>query len=92
MLARKQTSIKVDPIAWNEAKEILKGYNLTVSDAINIFLNKVRLKKGIPFDVVLPTRGERSYLDTLRNRSAQVDPIIDIDAVMNEMNDGLSGH
>jgi len=32
--ARKQTSIKVDPRAWSEVKEIFKEYNLTVSDAI----------------------------------------------------------
>jgi len=43
MLARRQTSIKVDPIAWDKAKEIFQEYNLTVTDAINIFLNKVRL-------------------------------------------------
>jgi DNA-damage-inducible protein J len=90
MLARKQTSIKVDPVAWDEAREILRGYNLTVSDAINIFLNKVRLKKGIPFDVVLPAQEQGSYLNTLRNRSIQIDPMIDVDAVMNEMSDGLS--
>jgi DNA-damage-inducible protein J len=89
MLARKQTSIKVDPVAWKEAREILRGYNLTVSDAINIFLNKVRLKKGIPFDVVLPTQEQGSYLNTLRNRNIRIDPMVDIDAVMNEMSDGL---
>ena len=92
MLARKQTSIKVDPVAWNEAREILKGYNLTVSDAINIFLNKVRLKKGIPFDVVLPTQKQSTYLDTLRKRINKIDTDIDIDAMMNEMNDGLPRH
>ena len=92
MLARKQTSIKVDPVAWNEAREILRGYNLTVSDAINIFLNKVRLKKGNPFDVVLPTQEKGSYLITLRNRNLQIDPMIDIDDVMNEMSDGLPRH
>lgn len=54
MTARRQTSIKVDPIAWDEAKEIFKEYNLSVTDAINIFLNKVKLTKGLPFDIKLP--------------------------------------
>ncbi len=54
MTARRQTSIKVDPVAWDEAKEIFKEYNLTVTDAINIFLNKVKLTKGLPFDIKLP--------------------------------------
>jgi DNA-damage-inducible protein J len=90
MIARKQTSIKVDPVAWQEAKAILKNYNLTVSDAINVFLNKVRLHRGLPFDVVLPKRNPTDYLDTLRNRDVRIDPAIDMDAIMDEMNDGLS--
>jgi len=49
--ARKQTSIKVDPIAWESAKEIFENYGISVSDAINIFLNKVRLVGGLPFDM-----------------------------------------
>ena len=49
MDSRRQTSIKVDPKAWNAAKIIFKEYNLTVSDAINIFLNSVRIERGLPF-------------------------------------------
>jgi DNA-damage-inducible protein J len=52
---RKQTSIKVDPIAWEEAKKIFKEYGITASDAINIFLNEVRLKGGLPFSMRLPS-------------------------------------
>jgi len=55
MTARKQTSIKVDPRAWEEAKIIFKEYNLNLSDAINIFLNKVRLEGGMPFDIKVPS-------------------------------------
>ena len=90
MLARKQTSIKVDPQAWEEVKEIFKKYNLTVSDAVNIFLNKVRLEKGMPFDIKLPKKNDSSYMEELRKREIPIDKEIDVDAVMNEMNDGLS--
>ena len=55
MIARKQTSIRVDPQAWASAKEIFNEYNLTISDAINIFLNKVRLVGGMPFDIKIPS-------------------------------------
>jgi DNA-damage-inducible protein J len=55
MTARKQTSIKVDPVAWEEAKKIFKEYGITASDAINIFLNEVRLKGGLPFAMRLPS-------------------------------------
>ena len=90
MTARKQTSIKVDPEAWKEAKEIFKAYNLTVSDAINIFLNKVRLEKGLPFEVKLPQKADTAYLQELRKRDLHIDKEIDVDRLMNEMNDGLS--
>jgi DNA-damage-inducible protein J len=49
--ARKQTSIKVDPIAWDNAKEIFAGYGISVSDAINIFLHKVQKVGGLPFEM-----------------------------------------
>ena len=69
MRARKQTSIKVDPVAWNCAKEIFEEYNLTLSDAINIFLNKVRLEGGMPFEIKLPSqRLQASILEADENR------------------------
>ena len=49
--ARKQTSIKVDPVAWESAKEIFAGYGISVSDAINIFLHKVQKVGGLPFEM-----------------------------------------
>ena len=49
--ARKQTSIKVDPEAWECAKEIFAGYGISVSDAINIFLHKVQKVGGLPFEM-----------------------------------------
>ena len=55
MIARRQTSIKVDAKAWDSAKEVFKEYNMSVTDAINIFLNKVRLEGGMPFDIKVPS-------------------------------------
>ncbi len=49
--SRKQTSIKVDPEAWESAKEIFAGYGISVSDAINIFLHKVKKVGGLPFEM-----------------------------------------
>ncbi len=49
--ARKQTSIKVDPEAWESAKKIFADYGISVSDAINIFLHKVQKVGGLPFEM-----------------------------------------
>lgn len=65
MAIRRQTSIKVDPVAWDSAKEIFKEYNMTVTDAINIFLNRVRLEKGLPFDVKIPSDSFQKSIDEI---------------------------
>jgi len=65
MTTRRQTSIKVDPVAWDSAKEIFKEYNMTVTDAINIFLNRVRLEKGLPFDVKIPSDSFQKSIDEI---------------------------
>jgi len=54
---RKQTSIKVDPEAWEAAKRIFGSYGISVSDAINIFLHKVQKVGGLPFEM----RDEEEY-------------------------------
>jgi len=71
MIARKQTSIKVDPEAWEIAKNIFKEYNLTASDAINIFLNKVRLTGGIPFDIKVPTTKLKNAIQEANNNQLE---------------------
>lgn len=74
MIVRKQTSIKVDPQAWQAARDIFKEYNLTLSDAINIFLNKVRLEGGMPFDIKLPNEQNKDQEETniFSNHSANL--------------------
>jgi len=49
--AKKRASIEVDSIAWESAKSVFEEYGITVSDGINIFLNKVRLVGGLPFEM-----------------------------------------
>ena len=79
MRARKQTSIKVDPVAWNRAKVIFEEYNLTLSDAINIFLNKVRLEGGMPFEIKLPSQRLRAaMLEADENRGSFHDTTDDL--------------
>ncbi len=79
MIARRQTSIKVDPIAWDSAKEIFKEYNLTVTDAINIFLNRVRMEKGLPFDLKIPSESTTQAIEEIKRgevvRYTSDDPI-----------------
>ncbi len=45
---------RVEPDLKKEAEQIFRTLGLTVTEAITLFYNMVRLKKGIPFDVKIP--------------------------------------
>jgi len=82
MGTRRQTSIKVDPIAWNAAKIIFKEYNLTVTDAINIFLNRVRIEGGLPFPIKVPSERLRAAMG-----QANTDDLIRYNSIEDMMDD-----
>jgi len=47
---------RTDEDVKTDAEDILKGLGLTVSDAVNLFLNQVRLHRGLPFEVKIPNK------------------------------------
>jgi len=80
--ARKQTSIRVDPEAWEIAKDIFKEYGLSASDAINVFLNKVRLERGFPFDIKVPNQETIEAMESARQGNGEE---IDLQEHLQEM-------
>jgi len=50
-----QTSVREEDVFYNEAKEVFQRFGLSFGDAVNIFLAKVAMEKGIPFDLTLPS-------------------------------------
>jgi len=50
--------MRVEPDMKNEADFILGRLGMTTTDAINIFLNQVILRGGLPFEVRLPVPNE----------------------------------
>src|SRR5690554_5617173 len=53
-------NVRIDEETKTKAEEILKNFNLRISDAVNIFLRQVVLEEGIPFEVKLP-QYEKAY-------------------------------
>lgn len=47
---------RVDASLKEEAEGILSQLGMPMSNAINVFLNQVVLRRGLPFEVVLPNR------------------------------------
>ncbi|MCL2321579.1 MAG: type II toxin-antitoxin system RelB/DinJ family antitoxin [Oscillospiraceae bacterium] len=46
--------VRVEQKLKEEAEELFSSFGITVEDAINIFLNKVVMVGGLPFEVKIP--------------------------------------
>ena len=45
---------RIDPDVKNKAQNVLSKLNMTLSEAISIFLTQVSLNRGIPFEIKIP--------------------------------------
>ena len=45
-------SIRVDKEVKEQAEEVLKRLGIPMSSAINIFLNQIIIRQGLPFDEI----------------------------------------
>ncbi len=45
---------RVDPEIKRNAQKILNTLNISMSEAISMFLSQITLHKGIPFDIKIP--------------------------------------
>jgi DNA-damage-inducible protein J len=48
-----QTSVRVEESFYKEAKKVFDSFDLSFTDAVNIFLAKVAMEKKIPFELAL---------------------------------------
>jgi DNA-damage-inducible protein J len=64
---RMQTSIRVEKEFYKEAKEVFKKLGLSFGDAVNIFLAKVAMEKGIPFDLKVPSKELENRINNIEN-------------------------
>lgn len=49
-------TIRVDPDLKADAEKVLSKLGISTTEAINLFLSQVRLRKGLPFDVKIPNK------------------------------------
>ncbi|MBL1212867.1 MAG: type II toxin-antitoxin system RelB/DinJ family antitoxin [Ignavibacteriae bacterium] len=45
---------RIDPSVKKKAQRIFSKLNITMSEAISLFLTQVSLNKGIPFEIKIP--------------------------------------
>lgn len=45
---------RIDPVVKEKAQNILNTLNITMSEAISLYLTQISLRRGIPFDIRIP--------------------------------------
>ncbi|MCL2084551.1 MAG: type II toxin-antitoxin system RelB/DinJ family antitoxin [Oscillospiraceae bacterium] len=53
-------NIRIDPEVKSTVDGIFSHFGITVADAVNIFLHKVMIVGGMPFDMTLPRYNEET--------------------------------
>ncbi len=53
-MATESTSLRLDAEAKKQAYAVFKAVGLKPTQAINLFLRQVALRRGLPFDVKIP--------------------------------------
>jgi len=64
---------RIEPDLKNEAEELFRELGLSATQAITLFYKQVQMRKGLPFDVILPNKATRkTFEDTDAGRNLTV--------------------
>ena len=56
---------KIEPDLKTDVENLFKKLGLSTTEAINLFYRQVKLRKGLPFNVVIPNKTtEKVFKDT----------------------------
>ena len=58
---------RVDPVIKNNAQTILKKLNISMSEAISMYLSQITLHNGIPFEIKIPNEVTAKTLKNAEN-------------------------
>ena len=67
-------NMRVDASLKTEVERILHALGISTTEAINLFLNRIRLSKGIPFPVQMSNDEFRSYLAECSSEDEAISP------------------
>ena len=75
---------RIDPEVKNKAQSVLSKLNITMSEAISLFLTQVTLNKGIPFDIRIPNEVTAKTLNDSVN-GKELHKVSDVDELFQEL-------
>lgn len=62
---------RIEPSLKHDAEKMLGELGLNMTQAITLFLQQVKLNRGLPFEVKLPTMQTQKALDELSARDGK---------------------
>lgn len=62
---------RIEPTLKHDAEKMLSELGLNMTQAITLFLQQVRLNRGLPFEVKLPTQQTQKALHELDKREGK---------------------
>lgn len=63
---------RVDGALKNEVESIFHELGLTTSQAITLFLKKVKMERGIPFDLKIPNETTLNAMQEAKNMKGEI--------------------
>ena len=75
---------RVDPVIKNNAQIILKKLNISMSEAISMYLSQITLHKGIPFELKIPNEVTAKTLKRT-DKGEDLHKVDSIDALFQEL-------
>ena len=76
---------RVDPEIKRNAQKILSILNISMSEAISLYLTQITLNKGIPFEIKIPNKLTAQTLKDSEN-GKDLYKVSDIDELFEELN------
>jgi len=77
---------RVDERTKSQAQNILNALDMSMSQAINLFLKQIVLRKAIPFEIKIPTPVTRRTFGKT-DRGEELHRVQSVDQLFRELND-----
>ncbi|MDP3683837.1 MAG: type II toxin-antitoxin system RelB/DinJ family antitoxin [Ignavibacteria bacterium] len=75
---------RIDPSVKNKAQRILNKLNISMSEAVSLFLTQVSLTKGIPFEIKIPNNLTEETLRKSEN-GEELHEVSDVNQLLEEL-------
>ncbi len=75
---------RVDPMIKQNAQMILKKLNISMSEAISMYLSQITLHNGIPFEIKIPNKLTAKTLEGTENMK-EIHKVSSVDELFQEL-------